>query len=584
MDRIPLDDVALGLMLRSLRTDARVWLLNAGLLALAAPACVALAGLPAATAGPALPWWLLVAVFALAEACVVHFHFRRGAHSFTLAEIPLVVGLSFVSPLAVVLAWATGAALALALGRLRPVRLVFNVALFLLAGSAAAAVLHALAGPEASRLWVWIGVYVGVLAASVTSVAAIALAMVLSGERITPRRLAAMLASSCPMAAAAASLGLALAAVLAADVWAAVTLLPVAGALLVSYRAYSIERGRHMSLELLHDAARVLARTPDPQLGLAGVLARSLDAFQAEAAEALLIGEEELAHVSVSLDGHVGTSSLEAPDLAAELRALGPHATVTPAGAEGALGEHLREQGFAGAMVAPLAGDDGALGALLVAGSGFDRADRRLFETLAQQSGSMLGRDRLGREVRELQVLRDELEHRAFHDPLTGLANRMLFTDRLRHALTRRQGAAAVIYIDLDDFKPINDTHGHEAGDAVLRAVGERLDQALRSEDTPARLGGDEFAVLLLDVGEREALIVAERLLKALRAPVPFEGREVAVGASLGLALAPSGTVDGDELLRRADAAMYVTKHGGKRGVSVHDTTQNFHSGDKTAN
>lgn len=570
-------------MLRALRTDARVWLLNAGLFALAALGCAALAGLPAATAGPSLPWWLLAGLFALAEACVVHFHFRRGAHSFTLAEIPLVIGLSFVTPLEVVLAWAGGAAVALALGRLRPVRLVFNVALFLLAGSAAAAVLHAVAGPEATRLWVWVGVYLGVLAASVTSVLAIAGAMALSGERMTARRLGTMLASSCPMAAAAASLGLALAAVLAADVWAAVTLLPVAGALLIAYRAYSIERARHLSLELLHDATRVLARTPDPQLGLAGVLARSLDAFRAEAAEALLIGDEALVRVVVALDGHVRTSALEAPELAAELRALGPHATVVAAGAEGALGRHLREQGFERAMVAALAGDDGALGALLVAGRTFDRAEQRLFETLAQQSGSMLGRDRLGREVRELQVLRAELEHRAFHDPLTGLANRMLFTDRLRHALTRRQGSVAVLYIDLDDFKPINDTLGHEAGDLVLRTVGERLDQALRSEDTPARLGGDEFAVLLLDIGEREALIVAERLLATLRAPIGFEGREVAVGASVGLALAPSGTVDGDELLRRADAAMYVTKHGGKRGVSVHETDQTFQTGSKAA-
>ena len=251
----------------------RVWALNLGLLALAAPVCAALAGLPAATAGPQLPWWMLAALFALAEVCVVHFHFRRGAHSFTLAEIPLVVGLSFVAPLPVITAWAVGAGVALALGRQRPVRLVFNLASFVLAGCTAAAVLNAVAGPAAPRALVWAGVYGGVLAGSVVSVALVALAMALSGERITPRRVGTMLLAACPMAAAAASLGLAVAAVLAADRWAALTLIPVGGALLVAYRAYSAERARHKSLQLLHDASRVLGRASDAQLGLAGVLA-----------------------------------------------------------------------------------------------------------------------------------------------------------------------------------------------------------------------------------------------------------------------------------------------------------------------
>jgi diguanylate cyclase (GGDEF)-like protein len=226
-------------------------------------------------------------------------------------------------------------------------------------------------------------------------------------------------------------------------------------------------------------------------------------------------------------------------------------------------------------MVSPVPGPRGPAGALLVgsrigAGGDFTADELRLFETLSHHVGASLGRDRLGEQVQELREIQLHLEHQAFHDALTGLANRLLFSDRVRHALSRREGNAAVLYLDLDDFKPINDTLGHDAGDELLREAANRIRASLRNADTPARLGGDEFAVLLVDIEPDDALIVANRILEALVRPFTLAGREVAVGASIGLAIAPSGTIAADELVHRADLAMYVSKHGGKQRVNVY--------------
>ena len=225
-------------------------------------------------------------------------------------------------------------------------------------------------------------------------------------------------------------------------------------------------------------------------------------------------------------------------------------------------------------MLAGLPGDRGLVGALFVANrlgaEDFDQVDRRLFGTLAAHTGSFLGQDRLERRVDELRETQRALEHQAFHDALTGLANRLLFTDRVRHALSRRQGNAAVLYIDLDDFKPVNDQLGHDAGDRLLQAVAERLHETLRTADTPARLGGDEFAVLLTDIDAAGVEVVATRILEAFAEPVDLGTTSRSIHASMGIAVAQAGDMDGDELLRNADAAMYASKHGGKRGISVY--------------
>ena len=171
-------------------------------------------------------------------------------------------------------------------------------------------------------------------------------------------------------------------------------------------------------------------------------------------------------------------------------------------------------------------------------------------------------------DITERKALEEQLQHQAFHDPLTGLANRALFADRVEHALARsqrRRDVPAVLFLDLDDFKTVNDGMGHEAGDALLVAVGHALRACLRPMDTAARLGGDEFAVLVENVPDDEAAIdIAERIQTTLMQPFSIHGREIVTGASIGIARPRAGRVSAATLLRNADSAMYAAKRCGK--------------------
>ena len=175
------------------------------------------------------------------------------------------------------------------------------------------------------------------------------------------------------------------------------------------------------------------------------------------------------------------------------------------------------------------------------------------------------------RDVSERVALEEQLRHQAFHDDLTGLANRALFEDRLTLALARGRrhgGQLAVVFVDLDDFKTVNDSLGHAVGDELLRATAQRLATCLRAQDTAARFGGDEFAVLLEDLsGPDEAWDVAERLRRALEPPVVIDGRQIASSASLGLEC-PGANATADDVLGNADLAMYAAKDAGKGRVA----------------
>jgi diguanylate cyclase (GGDEF)-like protein len=170
-----------------------------------------------------------------------------------------------------------------------------------------------------------------------------------------------------------------------------------------------------------------------------------------------------------------------------------------------------------------------------------------------------------------VSVHRDEALHLAqlaFYDPLTGLPNRALFMDRLSQASARslrHPRLVALLFLDFDDFKLVNDRYGHAAGDALLATVGDRLRNIVRGSDTVARLGGDEFAVLLEDVEDTESAgIVAQRLIDVLNYPIAFGGAKFCCSASVGIAYASGGLPPPEELLRLADEALYRTKRDHK--------------------
>ena len=169
------------------------------------------------------------------------------------------------------------------------------------------------------------------------------------------------------------------------------------------------------------------------------------------------------------------------------------------------------------------------------------------------------------RDVTERKLLEEQLKYQAFHDPLTGLPNRALFAEHVERALKqRRPDDVALLFVDLDDFKRVNDTFGHSEGDALLRAVADRLRTVIRDGDVAARLGGDEFAILLGGpLGSAEVRSVTDRVLGAMRAPVTLGERDVQVGASVGVVTNP-GPASVEEVLRNADLALYAAKNGGK--------------------
>jgi len=171
-------------------------------------------------------------------------------------------------------------------------------------------------------------------------------------------------------------------------------------------------------------------------------------------------------------------------------------------------------------------------------------------------------------------------EYMALHDALTGLPNRVLLMDRLNQTLARckRHGDyAAVVFIDLDGFKPINDTYGHECGDEVLKVTAQRLLQVVRGDDTAARIGGDEFVLVLGELKNGlHAGLTGNRLIKMITQPIPWNGLDVGVSASLGISVAPTDGLEAEELLKKADEAMYVAKKSGKNGYSFFNESSYF--------
>jgi diguanylate cyclase (GGDEF)-like protein len=225
-------------------------------------------------------------------------------------------------------------------------------------------------------------------------------------------------------------------------------------------------------------------------------------------------------------------------------------------------------------IVAPVRSHEGVIGCLNLyrVGMEFDDEDLEQVKLFANHVAIAL----------ENAAIHERLINAALTDPLTGLPNRRLFADRVEHALARRirsRGRTAVLFLDLDRFKLVNDGLGHAAGDAVLKAVGDRLAGGLRASDTVARLGGDEFGILLEDVTSvNEATSTAQRVLTSLTQPLDLDGREVSVRASIGVALDQIGDdVTADELLRDADTAMYRAKANGRGGLAVFEPSMLAH-------
>jgi diguanylate cyclase (GGDEF)-like protein len=537
------------------------------------------------TDGFQVPWWALAAAFAATEIFVIHAHLRGSAHTLSLSELPLVVGLLLSAPPALVLAQIVGPILVLVLVRRNaPVKVAFNIAQFALTATLTIIVLHALMpAPAEIGPGVWTATFIAVAAGSLVAsglvLAAIALAEGSKPNHDTVRMFGADLVVSLTNT----SIGLAGATLIAQDWHAGWLIIPPAVVLILAYRAYLSEHTKHQSLEFLFGVARSLSRAPDVESALVDLLERTRESFRVRTAEIILFGAGGDLPLRTSLGAGGSTQTMQPVphELATALRGClreEQAMVVDRDSAPPALAAYLTEHGITDAAIAPVPGETRLVGVMLLgdrigAASHFTSSDLRLFETLAGHAGMSLEFDRLEQAIRRMRELQGALERQAYRDPLTDLANRALFMRRLHESLARPHGSSTVLFLDLDDFKRVNDHAGHAAGDAVLIAAAERIRRCVRPSDLAARLGGDEFAVLLEDADERHGQEVAHRIVALLSEAVTIAGQPCWVRASIGIASAGTGAgVDADDLMRRADIAMYRAKEAGKGQVRVFTT------------
>jgi diguanylate cyclase (GGDEF)-like protein len=562
-----------------------VWWLNVGLVVAAAGLFLTVEQGMSPLHSPHLFWWMLAPAFFLAERCVVHLQFRRSAHSFSLGDMPLVFGLIFASANDLMAAVLVGTAATLLLDRrLPPIKLVFNLAQFALATSIGLFVVHHLvSGPEALGPHLWAATFLATQASGMLTVLLIGLAISLSEGAVQARTLGQMLAMDFVVSATNTSLALAGAIVVSTDARAVPLLIVPAVTVFLAYRAYLLERQRHERLEFLYEATRTLARSPEIVEALEGLLAKSLEAFRAELAEIVLFSSDGSPPLRTTLGPGDYREVMEPIDdeIANELRDLvdteRPSVRLErPFGSE-ALRRYLDGRLVTEAILAMLPGENRVIGTIMLANRfgvirSFSGDDLKLFETLANNASVALQYDRLEQAVLQLRELQEQLHHQAFHDPLTELANRSLFINRVKEALVAGATDVAVLFIDLDDFKTFNDSFGHAAGDELLMAVASRLRDSVRPGDTIARLGGDEFAVMVhqSEHAREDGVLVAERIMRAFQEPVEAAHETISVHLSIGIATTADSR-RADELIRNADLAMYRAKETGKGRFEIFD-------------
>ena len=571
----------------------RVWLLTGTLLALGllvnfGPASV----LETGPAKGLVPWWLLAGAFILAERNLVDLEIRRHSSSYSLFEIPLVIGFFLASPEAVLVAQLLNMAVLL-WQRLDPVKKAFNFAnAFLMVGIALFVFHHVgdASGPTSLRNW--LAAFAATLAASLVEAAMVMLAMLFSTNDLPADTLRRTLSFAGIVSATNSCLALMATTIIWFDGKAAILFMVPTVVVFFAYRAYLWQRRKSQSLESLYESTRKLQHSVESEPATRELLDQARTMFRCETSEFLLFASTEgEAHLRITLDAkdelHIVKSTVLNPTeglwawVATEEKALLLARPVR----DRKRAKILSKSGLRDAMIAPLRDENGVIGTLLVGnrtGETFRGDDLPLFETLANHASVSLANARLLDRLREEAA---EKEYQALHDALTGLPNRTLFRDRVEHALVspRDDFLSAVMLMDLDRFKDVNDTLGHHNGDLLLQEVAQRLRAALEPDVTVARLSGDEFAILLPSVASlHHATEIAKRVLDVLRRPFVVAGVELDIDASIGIAVHPLHGEDAHRLIQRADIAMYMAKES-HSGHEVYSTDRDGYSAARLA-
>jgi diguanylate cyclase (GGDEF)-like protein len=532
---------------------------------------------PGVTDSLGLPWWSLAALFVVTSRVQMHVEVRRSAHSVTLTDLAVVLALFSGAPVWVpLLRAATWIPVSVWRYRHSPRRAFFNSVLGPLETAVAAVVFAEMAhGAVLREPRAWAAAYLGVLVAGAVGALLVTAVIALNDGHAAPAMLREAVVLGAVVGAANCTLGVIGVLLVDTSPSARWLLVALAAVLVGGYHSYATLRERHRGLESLFGFTRSLARRPDTQDAVPALLRLAADRLAADSAELLV----------TTWTGHVGPVLLRVEDddtVVARPAALDEHWPLARVLAENAplmLGDRSRDEGVRSylqrvghreMLLAPLPGEHGPLGVLVVADRtassvrGFSDDDLRLLETMATHGGAELANARLV----------DRLRHDASHDALTGLRNRSVLPEAVARILTpaAHDGTCvgAVVLLDLDDFKQVNDALGHHVGDLLLQHVGTRLHRTAPFGAAVCRLGGDEFALVIAGDDPRLLLDRVAAIKDELARPVDLGPVTVASFASVGVSFVGPHGVTAPVLLQRADVAMYAAKRT-NRGVVAFD-------------
>ena len=555
-----------------------LWVLIATLASAAVALWVPLGRVPV----PASDVWpgvgLLVA-FVIAERVEIHVEIRRQSFISTGSDAVLVVGLFFVAPLVLLIARVGGGALVLLGRRTDPLKILFNLALFATETGLAALLFRALAPADLTGPQAWLPAYAAMLPSQLLGALSVLLAISFAQARpsaVDLRSVVPVVFIGGPFEV---TLGLLAVDLLQREPWA-VLLLAVLGAVLaLAYRGHAALARRHATLNEVYDFTRAVVAAHNGHDALALLLGEACRLTHASAATVHLVEDRppewpEMLALTTELGGsrqarrnalsdHVETRPRGSPADPLHERVRAGESIVVPRGTQDpTMRAWLDTRGVPDAVLVPLTDTREVVGSLEIVdrlgdAASFTDTDRRLAETLAAQVAVAFDNSRL----------LDRSLYDATHDPLTGLPNRALFLARTREELERARAAVAgpaplsVVVLDVDRFKDINETLGHQSGDGVLRRIALRLREAVPAGSTLARIGGDEFAVLMVDpCADVDAVDRVEGLRLVMQEPLQVDELTIEAGATYGLAIGPAPGVDAAGLLQRADIALHAAK------------------------
>ncbi|MHB8512552.1 MAG: putative bifunctional diguanylate cyclase/phosphodiesterase [Actinomycetota bacterium] len=514
-----------------------------------------------------IPWPLLTLGFAVADVFTIHIEFKENAHSFSLNEVPLVLGLAFSSPAHLVVARILGGFLALVIARRqRGVKLLFNTTLFALEATSAIALYAVLLSLGTGDVARWIATFGAMIGVNMLASAAVSGVISIASRRRDMSAFKRTLVAGAVTTCATTCLALVSVDLLRSNPFSFGLVLMLSLIMFIGYRGYAALQQRYSNLQRLYDFTGTLSRSAGLEAAVRSSLTRAQELMRAASSRLYLLDH---GIVVSTRDDELTTEPIDETEEDWVWNCViedGLPVLLSRVDRAGKTKEYLERHGLKDMMMAPLVHRGQVIGALAVHNrlgevSTFDDEDRKVFETLANHASVSIQNSRLIDQLRE-EV--DAKNHQALHDMLTGLGNRRMFGERTDEALAladHRANGAAVLLLDLNRFKDVNDSLGHHCGDMLLKEVGERLRGAIPKDATVCRLGGDEFAVLLPSIEDgQEAVEAAAAISAALEEPYKIQDLALGVGAAIGVAISPEHGRDSATLLRHADVAMYQSK------------------------